>query len=143
MRVKTQACQSGNADAAVQHPCVKLGKCLDIDAQRRAWADQMQITANDVPKLRHLVDACPPQEPVQRRHAPGLVAARHAILIRGGPHCAQLDKTEGMAGAVHPFGDVENRPPFDKQNQQDKQGERCRQQQCKPNGDGQVDGAAG
>lgn len=143
MRVKTQARQSGDADAAVQHPCVKLGKCLDIDAQRRARADQVKITANDVPKLRHLVDACPPQEPVQRRHAPGLVAACHAIATRGGPHGAQLDKAEGMAGAVHPFGDVENRSPFDKQNQQDKQGERCRHRQCKHNGDGQVEGAAG
>lgn len=52
-----QGSKSGNPRPVLQYPPVNLWKHFDISAKRRPWPNKADVTGQDVPKLRQLVDA--------------------------------------------------------------------------------------
>ena len=116
---------AGDARLDVEPVQLALVVLLDLVAERRARPDHRHVAANDVPELRKLVDAQPPQQTARARDASiALVDGEAGPLLLGADHHRpQLQQLEVGPVAAHPGLAVEHRPAVLQLHRQRRDGE--------------------
>src|SRR5207249_11266026 len=133
---------------------------FDFIRNRRAWADDAHVAAQDVEKLRQLVKARPSQDMSQPRHSPiraqlvrrpltvsliriglalNVLSLKFAVLgiVDAGVHRAKLEEQKNAAIHSDTFLLIENRTTRIQLNQQSYQQPQRRQDQKRQRGDDQ------
>lgn len=116
-----QGGETGHAGTATQDLRECLWPPLDIFQPGRARADETHIAAQNVEKLRQLIDPAAAQKTPDRRDPPLLVRASRTFVILIVQHGAQLQLNKCLARRINPRRPVEYRPALRDQKNGDEQ----------------------